>query len=317
MQRFGFLVLASICGVVSSTVSVGQASSYSVLNIDFLGRGGGTHGLVARTGDVDNVVWNPSGLARHGGDAGFASYMDYLVGVKGGTAGYRGSWRSAGYGVYMSYLSSGTLTRTVWEDPTGGLGTTFTHTEVILGFAQGVDLTPNLAFGSAIKLSRLDVEDASASGAFGDLGISFRTQPWQSTGAPGTSVQATFITRNLTLARSGDKPGDAPLNAEVGVALQAPAGRLTAGISFYMGRDDRREMRAGFSAKLSNEFEVRLGYRRRLGPMGDGAADLPWQRGLLGGFGVGFGSVWIDYAFEDATPLDGIHRFGLRANLPL
>jgi hypothetical protein len=315
MACLRLVALALVCCILTCLASTSQGSSFSVLNIDFIGRGGGTHGLVARTGDIDNVVWNASGLGPLEGDAGFASYMDYLVGIRGGTAGYRGRWRMLGYGVYLSYLTSGSLTRTVWEDPTGGLGITFTYTEIVLGLAQGLAVLPNLSLGTGLKIARQNVEDDAASGAFADLGATFRIRPGRWWAGSGTSIQATLVTRNLTLGKWGDEAGDAPLNAEVGVVMQAPAGGLTAGVSFYVGRDDRREIRTGFSALLSDEFEVRLGYRRRVGRMGDSAADLPWERGLLGGFGVGFGSVWIDYTFEDASPLDGVHRFGLRVGL--
>jgi hypothetical protein len=57
---------------------------------------------------------------------------------------------------------------------------------------------------------------------------------------------------------------------------------------------------------------MRLGYRRRTGAISDSANDLPWERGLSAGFGVGFGRIWVDYTYEDASPLDNIHRFGIR-----
>lgn len=308
------LIVVLVCAALAGVGSVSRASSFSTLNIDFLGRGG-THGLAGRIGDIDNVVWNPSGLGQPDGDAGYASYMDYLVGVRGGSAGYRGTWKATGYGVYVSYISSGTVARTGWTDPTGGLGATYTHTEVILGASQGLEVMRNLGLGWGLKLARLNLDDTASSGAFADISATFRVKPWGSGDASESSVQASFIMRNLTLLSWGDKTGEAPLNAELATSLQFPADRLSLGMSLYAGRNDRREIRAGISALLSDEFEVRLGYRRRVGSMGDSEAGLPWQRGLVGGFGVGFGRLWLDYSFEDASPLDGIHRFGLRARL--
>jgi hypothetical protein len=308
------LIVALICIVLAGTASVGRASSFSTLNIDFLGRGG-MHGMAGRLGDVDNVVWNPSGLGRADGDQGYASYMDYVVGVRGGTAGYRGNWRSTGYGVYISYISSGTIARTGWTDPTGGLGASYSHTEMILGASQGLEVLPNLWLGSGLKLVRLNLDDLVSSGAFVDVSATVQVLPWRAGKASGYSVRTALIARNLGLLSWGEEIGQAPLNAELALSFGSPEERLSMGLSLVAGRDGRREVRGGISALLSDEFEVRLGYRRRVGRMADSEAGLPWQRGLVGGFGIGFGSLWLDYSYEDASPLGGIHRLGLRARL--
>ena len=75
-----------------------SASTFSTLNIDFLGSGG-KHGLVAGPDHTANLRWNPSGLGYDGSEAAYASYMDYMVDVKGGAAGYVGSAGPVGYGL--------------------------------------------------------------------------------------------------------------------------------------------------------------------------------------------------------------------------
>jgi hypothetical protein len=82
-----------------------------------------------------------------------------------------------------------------------------------------------------------------------------------------------------------------------------------------MGRSGRREARFGLAAMLSREFEARLGWRRRVGEGSDAAFGFPWQRGLNAGFGVYLGKFWVDYTYEDASPLDAVHRFALRADI--
>jgi hypothetical protein len=303
--------LALACGICP----VCSASTFSALNIDFLGRCGGSHGLVADAGNLDNALWNPSGLGFFTGEAAFAGFMDYMVGVRGGTAGYVAGAGNMGYGAYLSYLSSGALTRTSWGDPAGGEGQTFDHSELTVGVSQGLQLLPNLAVGTGLKVARQNLDEASASGLLLDATTTLRLYPWGGGRLSGPAVFTSFVVRNLALARWQDDEGEVPRNSEMGLALRWPDGRVSYGLSFHFGQDGRRQIRTGLSARLSDEFEARVGYRRRTGVFSDSGSDLPLERGLLAGFGIGFGRLWIDYAFEDASPLDGIHRFALRVVL--
>jgi hypothetical protein len=308
-----YIVVLAVCGLFLS--SVGSASTFSVLNIDFLGRCGGTHGLVASAGNVDNGLWNPSGLGLFTGATAFASYMDYMVGVRGGSAGYVAAAGNRGFGAYLSYLSSGSLVKTSWGDPTGGEGESFSHSEFVIGFSQGYRPVSYMAVGTGLKIARQALDETDASSLLLDAAGTLRLYHWQGEHAPGPAVYLSAVIRNLVLARWQDDEGEVPRNSEVGVAVCWPDGRFSYGASFHFGRDGRREIRTGLSSRPSPEFEVRLGYRRRTGAFSDSGNDLPSERGLLGGFGVAFGRIWIDYTFEDASPLDGIHRFGIRAAL--
>ncbi len=303
------LVLASFC----------HASAFSSTNIDFLGRGGGTFGLVARTGDIDNVVWNASGLARSAESQGFAAYMDYLVQTRGGIAGYAGRHgEGLGYGLYMTYLSTGSVQRTAWDDPTGS-GGEFTHGELVLGLSGGAGVASFLSLGGGFKAARQSTDDVTAGGMFADLSATARIYP---IGGPGRGsdgyrsdyrVYSALVGRNLKILRWGDEGGSPPANLELGFALEAPGDAFKAGLSLYFAEESRRQIRAGLAVRPVEDFELRAGYRRRTGHLSDSANDLPWERGLSAGFSVGFDRVWVDYSFEDSSPLDNIHRFGIRS----
>ncbi len=284
------------------------------MNIDFLGRGGGTCGLVARTGDIDNVLWNASGLARSPGRLGFAAYMDYLVQTKGGIAGYTGlSERGMGYGFYLAYLSTGTVRRTGWDDPTGS-GDEFSHGEIVLGLSGGAGLTSYLSGGVGVKLARQNTDDVTAGGMFADLSGTARLFPvGNGHGGNGYEAYSALIVRNLRLFRWGDEGGEPPTNLELGFEMESPGNTFQAGFSFYFADEGHRQIRAGLAARPAKDFELRIGYRRRTGTLSDSANELPWERGLSAGFGVGFGRIWVDYSYEDASPLDNIHRFGIRS----
>ena len=310
------LRVAAVCVVAIGVSSLCSASPFSVLNIDFLGRGGGTYGMAANAGDVDNVIWNASGLGFSDSSVAMVGYMDYLVTVGGGTAAYMGVGRGFGYGIHVSYLSSDTYPKTAMDDQVGQMGDTFKYGEYVLGMSGGVRLRSSVSIGAGVKLVRYDLDNVAGSGLAGDLGATARVYPLAGAPRPGAAVYVSLVTRNLTLGRWQDEESEIPRNTEGGIAVRFPGGRFSAGTSYHRGINGRREIRLGMSGMPTSEFEVRLGYRRRVGRFSDAANDLPWERGITGGFGIGFGTFWIDYTFEDASPLDNIHRFAVRAGLP-
>jgi hypothetical protein len=220
-----------------------------------------------------------------------------------------------GYGIWASYLSSGSLTETGFDDPTGGSGGTFGYGELMTGLAGGTGVLPYLSFGGALKLARQDLDDYSTSGVFGDLSVCFKAYSPDLEVSSRPAVYTSYMARNILITRWGDDGGEAPRNSEVGVALEFPGGDLVVGLAFYFAGGGRREVRCGLEADLSPDFELRLGYRKRTGRMSDQANELPWERGLIAGFGLGLGPVRLDYTYEDASPLDNIHRFAITSTL--
>jgi len=305
--------------VATAVVAVAAASSsaadFSSLNVDFLGRLGAPQGMVALPGTPANAVGNPSGLAllKSPAGEGFAVYMDYLAGMRGAAAGY--VWSTAaghGFGAYVSYLSSGSIDLTTWSDPVGG-DRTFSYGGLAAGLSGGGRIGGRLLVGAGIKLARDNIDDVAASGAFLDAGATLRLRGASSPDSGGALYLA-IAGRNVVLGTWGEESGGSSeaFATELGLSVASPSGACS-GVSVAVGRDGRREVRLGAAAKLSGEFEARLGWRRRIGAGSDAAFDFPWQRGLSAGFGVSLGRFWVDYTYEDQSPLDAVHRFALRA----
>jgi hypothetical protein len=292
------------------------ASALGALDVDFVGRGSGMVGWGVGMEGADNLMWNASGLAFGRGRTAFGGFMDYLVGLKGGTAGYIDRTpRDASYGFWVSYLSSGSLARTGFDDPTGEGGAAFTYSDVVSGFAGAYSVLPFVGLGATLKFARQDVGDFSASGLFGDASVTFKAYAPDLKGGRRPHIYTSYTARNIELARWEQSTGTAPIGSEAAVVFDFPAHNLTTGLLFTLREAGSREVRWSLEAAPSDAFEVRLGYRRRTGSLSDQANDMPWERGILAGFGLRFGSIWIDYAFEDASPLDNIHRFGVRSVL--
>jgi hypothetical protein len=305
---------AMTCVVTLALAAPGVAAGgdFASAGLDFLGRGR-VSGLVASPGRLDDLFWNASGMAwrESGPGSAFAGWMDYLAGLRGGVAGYVGG--AAGgrcYGGYVSYLSSGSLARTTWDDPTGGRGETFGWNEVAGGLAGGALLRSRLSIGGGVKALRQTLDDQAATALLGDVS---GTVTLPGTGEGTTRVNGCIAVRNLVLGTWGTAgdPGSGCL--EVAAAVDLAGGHCALGCSALLGREGRREACLGIAALASDEFEARLGYRRRTGVGSDASRGFGWQRGLAAGFSVGFGRFWIDYTYEDASPLDGIHRLAVRA----
>ncbi|MFZ1946524.1 MAG: hypothetical protein WAW06_03180 [bacterium] len=300
------VVAALVLGLAGRAGCSGFASS----DIDFLGRGGGW-GLVARQGDVDNIFWNASGLGRSeaSGGSAFATYLDYHAGVKGGAVGYLGHGRpSWSWGCFVSYLSSGEMALTSWEDPTGGLGASFSYSDVVGGAAFGVRAIPAVLLGAAVKAARQTMDGVSESTVLGDL--SATAALWEGAGGEG---YACIVGRNWVLGASETDLGEESGSVEAGLGLKFPTGLTSVGCSMVFDRAGGREARFGVAGLLSEEFEARLGYRRGVGAQSDASYGFAWHRGLTAGFSVSFGRLWMDYAYENADPLGGVHRIGLRS----
>jgi hypothetical protein len=295
----------ALIGLVLALAGQARASGFAAVNLDFLGRGRAC-GLAGAPGRLDNVFWNPSGLAWRAAPGGyaFAGYMDYLAGLKGGVAGYMGGGAdNRAWGLYTAYLSAGSLTVTSWDDPTGGRGETFGYGELAGGLAEGIRVLPWLAVGGALKAAREGMDDEVATALLADLGITTKL---------GAGGHACIAARNLAIGTWGATAGEAPTEVEVGVGLEAVDGKVWGGCSVVSGRGGQREALVGLAALMSEEFEARIGYKQRIGSDLDRSLGFPWHRGLIAGFSVCFGQFWVDYTYEDATPLDSIHRLALR-----
>jgi hypothetical protein len=292
-----------------------HAATFSSANIDFLGRGRAC-GLVASPGDFDNMLANPSLLGRYRSERSsiFAAFMDYIGGLRGGALGYgaRGGQRW-GYGTYVTYLTSGSIPLATWDDPVGGSGEDFSYTELGGGFLCGVEVSPYLLLGGSVKVIREALDDDASTAAICDLGGTVRIHGFQ--GGAGHAVYACILGRNVVRSAWNTESDEPAPGLEIGLALDLSnrsGGRFSTGCSFSAANHGIRQLSVGLSGLISDEFGARIGYKRQVGTSSDASYGFPWQRGLIAGFSVSLGKFWVDYAYEDASPLDNIHRIGLR-----
>jgi hypothetical protein len=241
--------------------------------------------------------------------------MDYLVGTRGVAVGFVSRQNTRwGYGPYLTYLGLGSIPVTTWDNPLGGRDGDFSFSEIAAGIGAGAEALPYLWLGGGLKFVRSSLVNDAITAACLDLSGTARIFGGSTAGATSGFVCA--VARDIGLMTWDDtgEAGDPPTNVEVGAAVRTLDGKALLGCSFLEERGGGRDVRFGVSGLLSEEFEARLGYRRRLGTGSDSSIDSGWQRGLVAGFSVSLGKFWVDYTYEDASPLDSIHRLAVRVD---
>jgi hypothetical protein len=298
--------------VIVAVPSISTSSSFSAANIGMLPGSSPTQAYVSEIPDLNDFWWNPAGLGFLERLEVAGGYMDYLTSLRGGLVGFGApTRRGLSYDVYVSYLSTGQVDRTDFDDPTGGGDQTFSFGELVGGFAGGMKLHEAFSVGLGLKFAREQLDSDFKTGVLADAGAAFRFYASGDPQSGGLAAYLSAVGRNMVIAQDGDG-GGSPTGFEASVSL-AGAGTtpFSGGFSYYVGQRGVREVRAGIVGLISSEFRARVGYRRRVGQNSDSSAGFSWVRGLTAGFGIRFGQVWADYTYEDSSPLDAIHRFGI------
>jgi len=285
------------------------ADTFGSLDLDTVD-GSGMAGLVGGSPVLTSTVWNPAALGFDASQAAFVAYGDYLFTVKTFALGYRGHLGRVGIGAFTTHLTSGDLAHTTGNDPAGEIGRTFTYGETTIAVGGGLRVLRGIALGGCIKTTGVEIDDYRARATVLDLGVMVNLGQFMRTGSGTWDLNVAVVRRSMALAVSRDAV-DPRTSLEIGIACLQSDG-VAVGVSWLGKSHGRAEVRAGIRVKASPDFRFMLGYRRRIGRFSDASQDFPWHRGLNGGFGVRFGECWLGYDFEDAAPLDSIHRFSIK-----
>ncbi len=305
-MKLRLLQALSFCLVIL-ILSPRAYSSFAILNVPLSAQAGATPGFVAKPAEGASVWWNPAGFATLDQSSGNFTVIDYLGGLHGTFCSYEGRLSRGGYALWVSWLGSPWIARrTTFTDPTGSQSGDFGYIVHVLGCAGAARLGRNLSFGVALKGIREEIDDDFYTAIFADIGTLVCLV--RGTDLAGFSdIWLGGVTRNL---RCISNPGgiESYRNFEIGTILSRPNDEMVCGFSLYFGPHGKREVRVGITGKLSPEFEMRVGYRRRIGRPSDSGYGFGLARGLSAGFAMTFSKISVAYTYENADPLDAIHR---------
>ncbi len=150
--------------LVSSWMNIIHAqgtSGFEILRLQTQPRGSSLAGaLIADAGHIENIFYNPAGLAALQKRAVTAGYMNYLLDIQSGHAAYVDPTQPWGtWSVFLNYTNYGDFDG---RTPTGVPLPTFTASDIVLGAAYARKIRDNINVGGGIKFVQSDIEDYTA-----------------------------------------------------------------------------------------------------------------------------------------------------------
>jgi len=309
------LALALLLGASGTALAQSEAGGQSTLIAPGARADGMGRAWVAVADDANAVWWNVAGLAfvrGHEVAATYASlvpdlasdvnfsYLAYAQRVEG----------LGGIGGSFGYLSYGTSTAT---DADGNITGTFKSYEVAPSIAYGTDLIPNMGFGVALKLIRVDLAPASVSldqvagrgtSFAADFGWLYKLPKWK------TSIGATLDNIGPNIAYIDQDQSD-PLgrNVRVGAAFRPIDTNVH---HVLLAADATRYLLPGRTLavdvwNVGAEYEFNQLLALRVGYISDPIGTIT---AATYGFGLGYHGFHFDFAnIPQSEFLDRVNRF--------
>jgi hypothetical protein len=328
----GCLSLA-ICCLLFAVPSYGQFAKVGTAGAKFLhiGVGGRSVGMGeafnAVCDDASSLYWNPAGAARITGQAVLLDETRWFAGIAYHSGAFVKNFGPMGnFGLFFSLFSSGSITRTTYEDYEGSdaLGT-FAYQGLQVGVNYANFFTDKFAAGVNIKYVTEDygvtdpIQDKGI--GIGTLSLDLGTFYW--TGFQSLRIGMSILhfapdvtPSGLYSSFSDDKerpfedslnfnPYPFPMIFRFGLAMEvweSESGKLTLALDALHPNDNVERINCGLEFSMNDMLFARLGYKFNCD-----------TEGLTGGIGFAYPlgenmSLGIDYAFADFGYLTDVHR---------
>ncbi len=273
------------------------ATGFSFLK---LGAGSRAVGLgeayTAAANDASATYWNPAGLVNLSSPELMFTHNKWLQDITNEFAafGFRGGKNAFGIS-FMSNTIGGIERRVIASaEPLDVL----TAHDIMFGLSYARGLGENLSLGTTIKYlyQKIYIEDAS--GLAVDLGLQYAT--------PVHGLKTGLVFQNFGfMSKLQEESTKLPQTIRVGLAYQLPLqllnGELLLATDWLKILDSISHLNFGLEYNFIKYFALRFGYQT-------GFED----KGVHGGFGVGFNRYRLDYAYVPFTSdLGNSHRISV------
>lgn len=248
--------------------------------------------------------YNPAGLAFSSARELEFTYQELVEDISYGNVDYTRSMGERTWAGGIRYISYGSEEETDWENGSAGddLKTvgSFDGSDIVASGGVGGKLNPNLSWGLAARLIRLEIADETANGASLDGGLQWKP------GASGLPVVLGMAIRNFGPdLKFVEKDEELPLEFSGGASLFLEP-LIEQNIVLHTDLEYNRPnseayLRAGGEWKFHRKmFAVRLGY--------DGGLEV--DDGLTFGFGVNLpgNNMSFDYSLVPYGDFGDVHR---------
>jgi len=304
-------------GLLCTNLIGGNATSgFEFLRIDLNPRSSAMGGaFLAMRGDLAGILHNPAGMAFTEDQQFTFNYVNYLLDIGGGQAGYTRRLTDFGQiSAIISYFDYGDFAET--NEFANATGNTFSANDMMFALSYSDYLETYFSYGVSIKYihSKIDVYTAGAV-AF-DFGLIYDA-PFEDDLYFGISLL------NVGQATSAflDTKEKLPLNLRLGITKKLAHLPLELNLAL----NDLNVKEESFADRLSKfsiggEFTISKVIRLRLGYNNEvhRGLDTGTGAGFSGvslGFGIYYDQYRFDYGFSSFGDLGATHRIGISGTL--
>ena len=294
-------IITFLLSVLTGQFDNSGTSAANFLKIGVGGRAAGMGGaIVGNIEGPNSMFWNPAGIANASGVEFSINQNDWILDLKhsyfavvfpGGRVGH--------FGFSVNYLDMGRMSRTTEFEPEG-TGTTFTASDVAIGFTFAKHMSDRFNAGFQIKLVQESISFASASAIAIDAGSQYITRfSGLKIGMAitnfGTKMRLNGTDQKVDIDAYPDLDGNPdvianlrtedwplPMAFRVGLSIK-PVGpesmvkstklELTVNTDYYDSRDLNPFYLAGLELKLANLVFLRTGFRHEYTQYSDSIDD--------------------------------------------
>jgi hypothetical protein len=258
--------------------------------------------FLAVPGDIHNIYYNPAGINRIPISSATFTYLDHLLDVKSGFAGYvHPNILNGTIGVGALYVDYGNFEGADEQgNPTGDFGAS----SVALSLTYATYLMNNLSLGTTAKFIHASIESHSSNAVALDASIMYAV--------PLHDLHIAVGVFNLgeTLTPFVDRKEELPVNFKAGVSKKLAHLPLLVSLTLYKYNEEQWHGALGGEFILTDYLFFRLGYDHIGRDMQTGSSRDRFA-GAAMGFGVLFKSLRFDYALTSFGDLGTLNRFTL------
>lgn len=280
------VVLAAVAAHAGATSG---AESFDFLLFDPSARAVGLGGAyTALATDASALFYNPAGLGLIKAHEVTFMHNQYMEGL---TQEHVSLATRQGWGVNLTYLNLGGISRTRLDAPDGGIGSVGL-TDMALGGGYGHALNESISVGAGAKFMRETIDNMSTSGVAVDAGVLAAVSR-----APGLTLGAAV----LNVGQS--QKGNLPLLGRVGAAYGFRVNRTenTMALDVTKARTDKVRFSFGAETIIEKFLALRLGFNSR------NDAGL----GIAGGVGFIWKALEANFAFVPYGDLGSVDQLSL------
>jgi hypothetical protein len=247
--------------------------------------------------DVNAAYFNPAGLGQLERAELTAMQTQWFQGLDYNFGAFALPTSAGTFGVSAATLEAEDLERRGADESSLG---SFSNLDSAYALSYGGKFGETMFAGATARMIRLEIADASASAWAGDLGLLKRL---------GDRYSLGLAARNFGQEIKFDEEGDPlPFVVDAGAAGRFVDGRLLAGLTLSMPRDNDLQYAAGVEWAERNpegfRYAARAGFRSM-------ATDADGASGITVGAGIGYRKLDVDFAWVPMGDLGNTFRYAV------